>query len=276
MKIKVFDFNKNDTFIHKLSGASKLICFLLLTSSIMFTYDIRVFITLLVISAIIFKVAEIKLDQIKIIVISVGAFLLFNFFFSFIFSPNFGPELYGTHNSLYDFGFYILTYEQVFYQVSKFFKYLSVVPLGIAFFMTTNPSEFASSLNKIKVNYKICTTLSITLRYFPDVQRDYNTISLAQQARGLDMSKNEKLIKRLKNMTSILSPLIFTTLERVDMIANAMELRGYGKYKKRTWYSYRPFNKNDYLSILFCLLFFLATMYIRIFINGGLHYNPFI
>ena len=89
------------------------------------------------------------------------------------------------------------------------FKYLSVIPLGIIFFLTTNPSEFASSLNKIGLNYKVCTVLSLTLRYFPDVQRDLNSISLSQQARGLDMSSKEKMTKRLKNIIAVLTPLIF-------------------------------------------------------------------
>ncbi|CDO02826.1 ABC-type cobalt transport system, permease component CbiQ [Oceanobacillus picturae] len=31
-------------------------------------------------------------------------------------------------------------------------------------------------------------------------------------------------------------PLIFSSLERIEVISNAMELRGFGKKKKRTWY----------------------------------------
>ena len=64
-----------------------------------------------------------------------------------------------------------------------------MIPLGLIFIFTTNPSEFASSLNHIGVPYKVCTTLSLTLRYFPDIIRDYTNISLAQQARGIELSK---------------------------------------------------------------------------------------
>ena len=55
--------------------------------------------------------------------------------------------------------------------------------------VTTNPSEFAASLNRIGVNYKIAYSVAIALRYIPDVQRDYKDISFAQQARGIEMSK---------------------------------------------------------------------------------------
>ena len=39
-------------------------------------------------------------------------------------------------------------------------------PLGIIFLLTTNPSEFAASLNRIGVSYKAAYALALTLRYF--------------------------------------------------------------------------------------------------------------
>ncbi len=277
MKIKVFTYDQLDTFIHRLSGLTKLICFLFLTTTVMITYDYRIFLGILVLSLILFKIAKINTSKIKLMLVYVFIFLFANLFISFLFQPNYGTEIFGTSHPIYDFGgIYVLTWEQLFYQGSKFLKYLAVVPLGIVFFLTTNPSEFASSLNKIKVNHKVCTTLSLTLRYFPDVQRDYNTISLAQQARGLNMSSKEKMTKRLANIASILSPLIFSTLDRIGAISNSMELRSYGKYKTRTWYSYKPLGRDDYLSLLFCFTILLFCIYIRVFVNKGLFYNPFI
>ncbi len=45
----------------------------------------------------------------------------------------------------------------------------------------------------------------------------------------------------MKNSVNILLPLILTSLNRIDTISNAMELRGFGKNRKRTWYTRRPF-----------------------------------
>jgi len=81
--------------------------------------------------------------------------------------------------------------------------------MALLFILATNPSEFAASLNKIGVSYKISYSVSIALRYIPDIQREYHDISFAQQARGIDMSKKEKLGKRIKNIYSVLMPLIF-------------------------------------------------------------------
>lgn len=277
MKVKLFSYNQLDTYIHHLSGLTKFVCFLLLTTTVMLSFDIRVILFVLILSFALFKVARIKFNQVKLMLIYVFIFLITNFILTFVFAPLQGVEIYGTEHVLFTIaGPYVVTLEQLFYQITKLLKYLSIVPLGIMFFLTTNPSEFASSLNKIKVNYKACTALSLTLRYFPDVQRDYHSISLAQQARGTELSKKEKLSKRFKNIISILTPLIFTTLDRIELITNAVELRGYGKSKTRTWYAYRPLNKNDYIAMGVCLAIFIASLLITTFVNHSIYFNPFI
>lgn len=277
MKVKLFSYSQLDTFVHRLSGLSKLICFLLLTTAVMMTYDTRIILGILVLSLIIAKVAKISLKKVKLMMIYVLIFLVTNFILTFIFAPQHGVEIYGTRHEIFTFfGPYVVTLEQLLYQSTKFLKYLSVIPLGFLFFFTTNPSEFASSLNNIKIPYKACTVLSLSLRYFPDVQRDFNNISLAQQARGLDTSKKAKLKDRIINNSKVVLPLIFSTLDRVELITNAMDLRGYGKSKTRTWYSFRPLKKDDYLSIIFCALVLIFTLFMRFVVVGNLFWNPFI
>lgn len=277
MKTKLFSYSQLDTFIHRLSGLTKLICFLLLTTTVMLTFDIRIILGIMVLSIVLFRVAQISFRQVRVMFVFVFVFIITNFFLTFLFSPTYGVEIYGTEHVLFVITeSYTVTLEQLFYQLTKFSKYLSVIPLGCIFFFTTNPSEFASSLNNIGLSYKACSALSLTLRYFPDVQGDYHTISLAQQARGVEMSTKASVMTRLKNMVRILVPLIFSTLDRVELITNAMELRGYGKHKKRTWFSYKPLGKNDWLSIGVCLAIFLFTMYMRFFVTKSLFYNPFI
>jgi energy-coupling factor transport system permease protein len=277
MKIKTFSYSQLDTFVHRLSGLSKLVCFLLLTSAIMLTYDIRIILAIMVFSFVMMQVAKIRYSQIRLMLIYVMAFLVVNFFLTYLFEPEYGVAIYGTKHVLFSFGgHYTVTQEQLFYQFTKLFKYLSVIPLGIIFVLTTNPSEFASSLNGVGVSYKICTALSLTLRYFPDVADDYNTIALAQQARGVEMSSKAKMMDRLKRSASILIPLIMTTMDRIELISNAMDLRGYGKHRKRTWYARKPLRTADYISMAVCLAVLVFTLYVRFFINHSIYYNPFI
>jgi len=276
-KMKLFSYNSVDTPIHRLSGLTKLLCFLFLTFAVMYSYDIRVILIVMAFSIVILMVSRIKFSQIRLMIVYVLIFLVTNTIITFFFSPENGVEIYGTrHEIAHLLGKYNLTSEQLFYQVTKFFKYASVIPLGMIFLLTTNPSEFASSLDRVGVNYKAAFAVALTLRYFPDVQRDYRDISQAQQARGLDLSHKARLKDRFKNALLIIIPLIFSSLDRIELISNAMDLRGFAKERTRTWYSLKKFTRQDYSAVAISALIFIATVCVSIFINKSRFYNPFI
>lgn len=277
MKSKLFDYIERDNYVYNLSGLTKLICFICLTFSVMFSYDIRCILAVMIFSIIVFKASGLTFKQIKIMLIYVIIFLAINFVLTFVFSPQYGVEIYGTRHVIFAFTErYTITAEQLLYQITKLFKYASVVPLGMIFLLTTNPSEFAASISRVGINYKAAYALSLTLRYFPDLIRDYHNISLAQQSRGLDLSKKEKASTRVKNMMNICIPLIFSTLDRIELISNAMDLRGFGKYKKRTWYSAKKLGKNDAVAIIVCAIFLIASVSLSVFVNHSRFWNPFV
>ena len=276
-KTKLFSYDLLDTTIHKLSGLTKLICFLFLTFAVMYSYDIRVILFITVFSILMLWISRIKFRQIRTMVLYVAVFILTNTIISFLFAPEMGVEIYGTrHNIAKLYGGLFLTQEQLFYTLTKMVKYASVVPLGMIFLLTTNPSEFASSLNRVGVPYKASYAVALTLRYFPDIQRDYRDISLAQQARGLDLSRKVKFVVRVKNSLLIIIPLIFSSLDRIELISNAMDLRGFGKGRTRTWFSAKKFNTQDWIAITISALIFFGSIAVSIFINHSRFYNPFI
>lgn len=170
-------------------------------------------------------------------------------------------------------GVYTLTSQELFYLLNLAIKYLCTIPLAIIFLMTTHPSQFASSLNQIGVPYKIAYSVSLTLRYIPDLQEEFFTIKMSQEARGMELSKKASLMQRIKGNLLIITPLIFSSLERIDTIATAMELRRFGKEKKRTWYSYQTLKKGDYITLLLATLFLVASL-LLILQNQGRFYNP--
>lgn len=277
MKAKLFDYIDRDNYIYNLSGLTKLLCFIFMTCSVMFSYDIRYILFVMVLSALIFKASGLQFKQIKIMCIYVLIFLLVNFMLTFLFSPTYGTEIYGTRHELFHIaGSYVVTEEQLLYQITKTTKYASVVPLGMIFLLTTNPSEFAASLNRAGISYKASYALSLTLRYFPDMIRNYQDIAVAQQSRGLDLSKKEKLGVRIKNTMNICIPLIFSTLDRIELVSNAMDLRGFGKHKKRTWYVARPLRRGDWGAIIFGALILAGSLSLTFFVNGSRFWNPFV
>lgn len=272
---RLLTYDPKDTWIHRLSGLTKLVFFLVWSIVSMITYDTRVLLFMLISSLIIFRVSKIEWKQISTVFNFILFFLCLNLIAVFLFSPYEGVKIYGTQQDLWHIaGNYTITKEQLFYEFNIMIKYFTVIPAVLMFILTTNPSEFAASMNRIGVSYKISYSIAIALRYIPDVQADFTKIKHAQEARGIEMSSKAGLIDRIKNVSSIIFPLIFTSMDRIDVVSNAMELRGFGKNKKRTWYSGKKLSSKDITVIVVVLIFAAASLMIT-FADGSRFYNPF-
>ena len=262
----VLNYLPRKSVVHELTGTTKLVFFLLFTFASMMTYDTRVLLALLLVSVGIFRLSKIRFGEVRFMMTFTLVFLVLNNLFIFLFNPDQGTALYGTRHVLFHlFWRYDLTQEQLFYMLNISLKYFVSLPIAILFISATNPSEFAASLSSIGVSYRVSYSVALALRYIPDIQRDYH----AQQARGIELGKKEKLLMRLKNSVNILLPLILSSLQRIDVISSAMELRGFGKdKKKRTWYMKRPMKRNDFIAIALGALL-LAFSLGMIAANGG-------
>ncbi|WP_163102877.1 energy-coupling factor transporter transmembrane component T family protein [Peribacillus alkalitolerans] len=275
MAVEMLTYIDRKTLIHQLTGATKLLCFFMWSTATMLTYDTRILLLQFFLSIVLFFISKIKLKEVSFVIGFILFFLLINNITIYLFSPQEGVGIYGTSHILWELsGSYNITLEQLFYQFNLTLKYITVIPAALIFLITTHPSEFASSLNRIGVSYRIAFSVSIALRYIPDVQRDFRNIARAQQARGIDLSRKEKLPKRIKNATSILFPLIFSSLDRIETISNVMDLRGFGKHNQRTWYSARPFTLYDYVSLFLVGVLLVASIIVT-YHDGNRFYNPF-
>ena len=271
----LFNYIDRSSPIHRLTGASKLVCLLLWSFAAMSTYDTRFLAALFILSVILFAVSKIGLSDVSFMLGFPAIFMILNNVLVFVLAPQHGVAIYGTRHVLWNGpGNYQLTMEQLFYHLNLILKYLSTIPVVLLFVCTTNPSEFAASLNRLGVKYSIAYAVSLALRYIPDIQREYHEISQAQQARGIEMSRKQTLLKRLKSASAILVPLILSSMDRIQTISNAMELRGFGKNKKRTWYMGRPFTPADIAAMLFCVLLLIIALRLNV-LNGNRFWSPF-
>ena len=276
MAAKVLNYIPKKSFIHSLSGTTKLVIFLSFSFLCGLSFDTRVLLFLLLLSVLGFSLSKIKLSEIRLMSAFLVVFLIMNFILLFLFNPEYGPNLYGSRTVLFHIaGRYYVTLEQLFYQFNVSLKYVIGFPIAILFISTTNPSEFASSLSQLGVPYRISYSVSLALRYIPDIQNDYHEIAQSQEARGVALGKDVKFTERLKNSAKILLPLVLTSLNRIDEISNSMQLRSFGKMKKRTWYMQKKMTAADYGVIAFCVVLFAVGLIITN--QGGNNlYNPFV
>ena len=272
---KLLAYEQKDTWIDRLCGLSKLIFFICWSVTSMMTYDTRILLIMLVLSLIIFKISRTSWSQVGGVFKIILFFLSVNIIAIYLFSPAEGVKIYGTETILLGSGHYALRAEQLFYEFNIILKYFTVVPSIFIFIVTTNPSEFAASMNRVGIGYNAGYAVALTLRYIPDIQGDFHKIRNAQMARGIEMSEKGKLFDRIKASTAIIFPLVFTSMDRIETISTAMELRSFGKHKKRTWYMARPLKRNDYITIAVSVVFMVVALVIT-FADGSRFWNPFI
>lgn len=262
--------------LHRLSGVSKLVLVLGVVIGAMIGFDVRYLAAVGLLSVVLWALSRVHLRDLAVVLVLIAVFMVLNNVGIFLFAPGYGTELFGTRHVLVDGPWrWDLTAEQLFYQASVTLKYLAVLPSVLLFVATTRPPEFASSLARIGVPYRVAYAVSLALRYIPDVQRDLREISQAQQARGIDTSRAVPLRTRVRNLSAVLMPLLLGTFDRIETVSTAMELRGFGRGRRRTWYVRTPLRPADLLVIVLALVLVVVPI-VLLGVNGGRYWNPFV
>ena len=250
-----------DSWVHRLNGVTKfglLITWLLVS---LMTFDVRV---------------HVPIRKYRPILIFVFLSVLLNALFIYLFSPQQGPEYMGSRTILFNLPdtHYTPTAETLWYLLIVVMKYFSISPIAITFIYCTQPSEFASSLNRLRISYKISYAVSLAFRYIPVIMKDYTNIRDSQACRGVEISRKAKLSQRISGTTKTLAPLILSSIDKIDIITNAMILRGFGKNRKRTWYRADSLKTADWILIVFMAALIALTVYLR-FGTGVKFFYPF-
>ncbi|MGL5356331.1 MAG: energy-coupling factor transporter transmembrane component T family protein [Cetobacterium sp.] len=261
--------------IHKIDGSIKFLLLLVWTASVFLFNDFRIFIAFFLTGIVLLKVAKIPFKSIKPLFLFIVMFTIMNSLFLIVVTPEYGSTLTNTTTALLTIKNITLSLETIWFAVTLSMKYLAVFPIMMLFIFTTHPSKFASSLNKIGVSYKVAYAINIALRYIPDVRDEFKNIMHAQEARGVAFRKEDaNIITRLKNYNTILFPLVLSSLNRVEVISNAMDLRGFGNKSKRTWYSSQKYGFADFLTIFLMIGLLSISIYLKLYILKGFWY-PF-
>ena len=269
----LINLSPGPTFLDRLTGKTKVRLFFAFVVLLIVTWDIRVILpALLVTMAGLFSLHA-RLKSVKAITAFVILTNLFNLFLIWVVEPDYGATICGGSTVLFRLtSFYVVTAETLWYFFVRFCKMMATFIAAMTFIQCITPSEFAAGLYANKVPYKVCMIVSIAFRYIPDILRDFTNIKLSMQARGMELDpKKTSLWTRLKQNVLILVPLLITSFDRVGNIANAMDLRGFGKKDTRTYYSEHDEVPGDRTMRVFYIalyLFIIVLIFFRIFRPG--------
>lgn len=243
----IINLTPGETFLHKLSGTTKVRLFLILIVYLIMSFDIRLILPVFIVSVIGLISLKPKMKSLNYLIGFVVAMNLFNILLYYLADPHLGLLYFGKETIWFQFNdYYIVTFEEVWFLAARLLKMITTFLVSMVFILAITPSELAAGLYSCKVPYKVCTIVEMAFRYIPDIARDYTNIKISMQARGVELDpKKAGIVERLKQNILILVPLIITSFDRIGNISNAMDLRGFGKGKKRSYYSEHEETAND-------------------------------
>ncbi|MHA1729329.1 MAG: energy-coupling factor transporter transmembrane component T family protein [Promethearchaeota archaeon] len=111
-----------------------------------------------------------------------------------------------------------------------------------------NPDELMQAFIKLKMPYIFSLLTTLSVRFFPLLMDDLNTISDVQRTRGYEIDKGG-WFSRVKNRMVLLLPLLANSLERSIQVSEALEARAFGISKHRQFYRGISLKKSGYLII---------------------------
>ncbi|HVJ49952.1 energy-coupling factor transporter transmembrane component T [Desulfitobacterium sp.] len=132
---------------------------------------------------------------------------------------------------------------------------------SMQFFTSATPQEFTLMLMKFKVPYRFAMLVGLTVRFFPIMKTEYVSIVDSQRTRGLKM---ESVWDHLKGIIPTFLPFLYRAVRRSTETALAMELRGYGRTKTRTFSSSLAIKPYDIALITAMVLVIIISFTSRI------------
>lgn len=104
--------------------------------------------------------------------------------------------------------------------------------LFVEFTMWTHPTDIALMWIRFGIPYRYAMMGGLALRFFPILQGEVVRIQEAQQVRGRPLHSTWQ---RITGLVTVVLPFVLRVLRRTNEIAVAMELRGFGFERTRTF-----------------------------------------
>lgn len=242
MKAFSFQFKRESSIIHRIDPRAKLV-YLILFTILVVSYSNPVILCLIFASSIPMVFLGKVVDKWKISIRGALFFIVFIFIFNFI-------GIFWSTSNLEN---------SIILSIAMSIRFLALISIFAAFFLTTSPEDLMQSMIQLKVPYEYALTFNMSMRFVPTLMRELQIIIDAQKSRGLELEKGN-VFQKVKKYIPILTPLIINSFRRAEMIADAMESRAFGASKKRTSLYTLTMGPKDYAFITVSFISFLILL----------------
>ncbi len=132
------------------------------------------------------------------------------------------------------FGPFLLTTGSIAAGVALGVRLVAIAFAGVLAIATTEPTELAEALaQQLHLSPRFAIGALAAVRLLPVMADEWQTISLARRARGVDAGRSPLAAVRL--FGGKLLTLLVAAIRRATRMASAMEARGFGSRECRTW-----------------------------------------
>jgi energy-coupling factor transport system permease protein len=158
--------------------------------------------------------------------------------------------------------------EDLSYGVGIALRIDTTIIAGMIFLSTTRNEEIATGLVKLGIPYRFAFAVSTALRLVPTIAATGSTIGQAQRSRGLDLESGN-IIQRVRKNAPLLVPVFVSTIRSTNVFSMALESKGFGASKKRTYYLRLAMTRNDAMVLAILALLLAAAIALRVAGYGG-------
>ena len=153
--------------------------------------------------------------------------------------------------------------ESLLYAIAMGLRLATFVGTGLIFLSTTKNEEFTNGLIRLRLPYPIAFAFSTALRLVPTFAGAGATIVQAQVSRGLDLESGN-IFKRAGKFIPLAVPLFIYAIRHTNMLAMALESKGFSPEAKRTLYLEPQMRPVDYGVLVLLALVWGGMLFLRL------------
>ncbi|MDT7042247.1 energy-coupling factor transporter transmembrane component T [Candidatus Nitronereus thalassa] len=249
-------FQDEQTWVHRLDGRTKILCLLgLFCLSLVFSDPVYLFgLTLGIFGLVLCARCITNLKKIWIL-------LALLFVYNVVLWPFF---VEGT-TPLWTIAGMTVMREGIFHGMGMGLRLNAMLISGIILLSTTAIEEFAESSHRLGVPRSLGFAVALAFRWVPNLLSSIGAVIQAQRSRGLDL-KSTSLTGKIRQYPALVVPLIGHTLRQTNLLAMALESKGFGPGEPRRPLFESHLTIQDYCALVIMSGVVLGSLWMRM--NG--------
>jgi energy-coupling factor transport system permease protein len=164
---------------------------------------------------------------------------------------------------LWSWGRLQVSRESLLYGLAMGLRLSTFVSSGLLLLSTTKNEELTNGLIRLKLPYPFAFALSTAFRLVPTFAGAGATIVQAQISRGLDLESGN-IFTRAGKFIPLAVPLFIYAIRHTNLLAMALESRGFSPESKRSLYLNPQMRRGDYAVLIVLTLVWVGMLYLRL------------